>query len=154
MAKPPRASAKARRTAARLAAVQALYQQTLSGVDLVQVKSDFLEHYAGADLDGDQFVAPEESLWLSILDGIDQYSWQIDEAIAAAVHAAQPGRKVENTELLLKTILRCGVFELLHTATEKPIIINEYVDVAKAFYEGKEPGFVNAVLEQVARQKA
>lgn len=147
--KPPRASKKARITSARLAAVQALYQHALSGAPLAEVKLSFLDHYAGAKLDGDQFVMPDEAHWLAVLDGVESYEWQTDQAIEQGIHAAQPGRKTENMELLLRLILRCGAFELMHNTAEKPIIINDYVNIAKSFYDQKEPAFVNAVLDKI-----
>jgi len=136
-------------TAARLAAVQALYQQALSDASFTDVKAQFLEHYAGGDLDGDQLVPPDEAHWLMVLDGVENYAWQLDQAVDAAIHAAQPSRKVENMEILLRLILRCGAFEVLHKIAEKPIIINDYVNVAKAFYQLKEPAWVNAVLDKL-----
>lgn len=147
--KPPRASKKARLTAARLAAVQALYQQNMSGLDLSEVKTQFLEHYVGADLDGEQFVAPDEAHWLMVVDGVEQYGWQMDQRIDDAIHAAQPTRKTENIDILLRLILRCGCFELDQAMADKPIIINDYVNVSKAFYQGSESTLINGVLDRI-----
>lgn len=151
MTKPPRASKKARLTSARLAAVQALYQQQLSGNSLAQVKSEFLAHYSGADLDGEEFVTPDESHWLMVLDGVEQYGWQMDQKIDEAIFAAQPERKVENIDILLRLIMRCGCFELENKAAETGIIINDYVNITKSFYQLKESGFINAVLDKIAK---
>lgn len=148
--KPPRASKNARLTAARLAAVQALYQQNMSGLSLSEVKTQFLEHYVGADLDGDQFVAPDEAHWLLVVDGVEQYGWQMDQRIDDAIHVAQPSRKTENIDILLRLILRCGCFELDQGLIEKAIIINDYVNVSKAFYQGSEPSLINGVLDRIA----
>lgn len=149
--KPPRPSKKARLTAARLAAVQALYQQQLSGNSLAQVKSEFLEHYAGAKLDGDQFVKPDEAHWLLVVDGVEQYGWQMDNRINDAIHTAQPDRKTENIDILLRLIMRCGCFELDNQVSEMPIIINDYVNIAKAFYQLKESSLINGVLDRIAK---
>lgn len=149
VSKIPKPSRKARLTAARLAAVQTLYQQALSGTLLAEVKSQFLDHYAGGDLDGDDFIRPDESHWLMVVDGVEQYGWQLDGAIDAAIHAAQPERKVENIEILLRLIFRCGAYELTHSAAEKAIVINDYVNISKAFYQLKESAFVNAVLDKL-----
>jgi N utilization substance protein B len=149
--KPPRASKKARLTAARLAAVQALYQQAISGLPLAQVKSEFLAHYTGVELDGDVFVLPDESHWLQVLDGVEQYSWQMDQKIDEAIYMAQPERKTQNVDILLRLIMRCGCYELENKIAEEPIIINDYMNVAKAFYQHKEPSLINAVLDQIAK---
>ena len=148
--KPARSSKKARLTSARLAAVQALYQQALSGTPIAEVKAQFLEYYFGGNQDGDEFIRPDESHWLTVVDGVEQYGWQLDQAIDSAIHAAQPERKTENIEILLRLILRCGTFEVLHEIAEKPIVINDYVNISKAFYQLKESGFVNAVLDGLA----
>ncbi len=149
--KPPRSSRKARMTAARLAAVQALYQQSLSGSSLAQVKSEFLGHYTGVELDGEQFVLPDEAHWLQVVDGAHEYGWQMDQKIDEAIHFAQPDRKTENIDILLRLIMRCGCFELNYKLAEPPIIINDYVNVAKGFYQLKESSLINAVLDKIAK---
>jgi N utilization substance protein B len=141
-------------TSARLAAVQVLYQQALTARPMAELKSEFLQHYVGQDMDGDNFVIPDEAHLLAILDGVESYGWQLDSAIDEAIHAAQADRKTENLEILLRLILRCGVFELQHKIAEKPIIINDYVNIAKAFYQLKEPAFVNAVLDRFAKSES
>ena len=149
--KPPRPSRKARLTSARLSAVQALYQQQLSGNTLGQVKSEFLEHYAGGDLDGDEFVKPDEAHWLLVVDGVEQYGWQMDSKIDAAIHAVQSDRKTENIDILLRLIMRCGCFELEQKTADAPIIINDYVNIAKAFYQLKESTLINGVLDSISK---
>jgi len=154
MTKPPRASKKARLTSARLAAVQALYQQSLSGNSLSDVKSQFLDHYVSKDMDGEVFVAPDESHWLQVVDGVEQYGWQMDQRIDEAVKSAQPDRKTENIDVLLRLIMRCGCFELDNKLNEPAIIINDYVNVAKAFYQLKESSLINAVLDKIAKTQS
>jgi N utilization substance protein B len=151
--KPPRSSKKARLTAARLAAIQVLYQEALTARPLAVLKAEFLEHYVGQKLDGDNFVIPDEAHLLAVMDGVHAYGWQLDQAIDGAIHAAQPDRKTENLEILLRLILRCSAFELKDKLAEKAIIINDYINIAKAFYDLKEPAFVNAVLDKLAKSQ-
>ena len=147
--KPARSSRKARMTSARLAAVQLLYEQSLTSRPLAELKAEFLKHYAGQNLDGDKFVMPDEAHLLAVADGAQTYEKELDDQVDKAILGAHPEKKMENMEILLRLILRCAAFELLHTKTEKAIVINDYVNVARAFYTLKEPAFVNAVLDRL-----
>jgi len=142
-------SAKARRKAARLAAVQALYQVELSGNSLESVVREFIEHYIGHEIDGVSYVAAEPQLFADIVRGAWLRKPEVDGLLGAALDVRYP---VERLEALLRAVLRAGVYELFaHVDTPARILISEYVDVAKAFFGGREPGMTNAVLDNVAR---
>lgn len=147
-AKKTKGSPKARNTAARLAAVQVLYQMKLSNQDAGSALADFVRHRVGADLDGDVFVSADEELLRDIVTGVEQRWTDIDGMVAAAL---AEGRRGE-VEALLDAILRAGVYELLaHGKTDAGIIINDYLNVTTGFYGGSEPKLVNAVLDKIAK---
>lgn len=140
-------SAKARRTAARLAAVQALYQLELGDgparravYDLMQLRQDDLP---------EELVAPDDELLRKITEGVDERQTDIDGLLNPALAAS---RSLERSEPVLRAILRAGTFELLADGeTPHGIIINDYVNVAHAFFSASEPSKVNAVLNAVAK---
>ena len=141
-------SAKARRSAARLAAVQALYQIELTGAELEPVLGEFVRHRFGAELDGERYVEPEPALFGEIVRGVQARRADLDPMIRSALGAQWT---VERLELLLVAILRAGVWELLTQRAVAPrIIMNEYINLTHAFFGGREPGMVNAVLDRVA----
>ncbi|MEI7610891.1 MAG: transcription antitermination factor NusB [Rhodospirillaceae bacterium] len=143
-------SAKARRSAARLAAVQALYQIDLAGAAPETVLAEFVNHRLGHEVDGVSYVAADPELFSAIVRGTSGRRGDIDPMLSAALDAKIP---LDRLELLLRAILRAGVFELLaHGDIQPPIVIAEYIEVAKAFYAGREPGVVNAVLDHLARR--
>lgn len=142
-------SAKARRSAARLAAVQALYQSALVGTDVETVVGEFVKHRFGADLDGERYVEPEPTLFADVVRGTAVRAGDLDAMIGGALDRSW---SLDRLELLLRTILRAGAWELLANHAVAPrIVIAEYVDVAYAFFGGKEPAMVNAVLDRLAR---
>jgi N utilization substance protein B len=146
MSKP---SAKARRSAARLAAVQALYQMAVAGAGVEAVLGEFARHRFGADLDGERYVAPDPPLFAMIVRGVTERAADVDRLVAGAL---MPPWAADRLELILRIILRAGAWELLANR-EVPgrIVITEYVDVAHAFFGGREPGLVNAVLDRLGR---
>jgi len=142
-------SAKARRKAARLAAVQALYQIELSGTAVETAIGEFVKHRIGEEIDGAQFVAADPQLFADIVRGVSHRKGEVDGLLSAALDPKFP---LERLELLLRAILRAGAYEVFaHTDTHPRILISEYVDVAHAFFAGREPGMVNGVLDRVAR---
>ena len=142
-------SAKARRKAARLAAVQALYQIDLSGTNAESVLGEFIKHRLGHEVDGDTYVAADPQLFSDILLGSSARRVELDGMLASCLDATWP---VERLELIMRAILRAGAFELLvHVDTHPRIIISEYVDVSHAFFAGREPAMVNGVLDKLAR---
>lgn len=142
-------SAKARRKAARLAAVQALYQIELAGAGAESVIGEFVAHRLGHEVDGDRFVAGDPQLFADIVRGVTFRRTEVDGVLGSALDPRYP---LERVELLLRAIMRAGAYELFAHADLHPrIIISEYVDVAHAFFAGREPGMVNGVLDNVAR---
>ena len=141
-------SAKARRTAARLAAVQVLYQMDLVGVAPRVALGEFATHRVGQDLDGDLYVEPDMALLNGIVEGVAERQADIDAMLSASLQ----GHALERLELLLRAILRAGSFEILAHADVHPrIAINDYMNVAHGFFGGREPAMVNGVLDRIAR---
>ncbi|HSK41069.1 MAG TPA: transcription antitermination factor NusB [Arenibaculum sp.] len=142
-------SAKARRKAARLAAVQALYQVDLAGTNPETVLGEFIKHRIGQEIDGERYVAADPQLFADILRGTSARREEIDRILGGSLDPQWP---VERLELLLRAMLRAGAFELLaHSDTHARILISEYVDVGRAFFAGREPGMINGVLDRIAR---
>ncbi len=144
-------SRKARAMAARLAAAQVVYQQLgnpdVRSKDVIAAGKDFLDHYAGMDIDGETMVKPDTELFSGIIRGVIARQFDLEEAILESLRRAR-GDKAHKPELLLHAILLCGTYELYaHNEIDAPIIISDYVHVAKAFYDGREPALVNALLD-------
>ncbi len=138
---------------ARLAAVQALYQNHYEQQPLAQIVQDSAAHeFAGLrdDVDGGEAIpgSPDAELFGDIVRGVAANLAALDEMIAGALDARlSPSR----LELLLRSILRAGVYELLHhVKIPAGVIINDYVDVTRSFFNGKESGLVNGVLDKLA----
>ena len=137
------------RSAARLAAVQALYQIDKSGGPATRVVEEFLEHRLGREIDGDVYARADETLFADVVRGVCERLGEIDPLIIGALSADWP---MERVELVIRMVLRAGVYELLaRPDVPAAVIISEYVDVTHAFYGGNEPGFVNGVLDRIAR---
>jgi N utilization substance protein B len=146
---PVRGSAKARRTAARLAAVQALYQQAQTGQLALSIVEEFMNWRVGHTVDGVRYVSADPTLFTSIVRGTETKREEIDRLAGRAMDS---GERFGRLELLLQAILRAGLYELVnHTDLDAPLIIKEYVDVAAGFYGGAEPGLINGVLDRAAR---
>ena len=139
----------ARRSAARLAAVQALYQIDHSGAPGGQVLEEFLRFRLGDSFDTEQDVAPHKNLFSEIVRGVGAQEQGIDEIISAALSNKWT---FERVEIILRAILRAGVYELqARKDTPARVVITEYVDIAHAFYDGQEPGMVNGMLDRISR---
>ncbi len=142
-------SAKARRKAARLGAVQALYQIDLTGAAVETVVGEFVTHRLGEEIDGTKFVAGDPQLFSDIVRGAMHRKAEVDSVLTAALDPRFP---IDRLELLLRAILRAGAYEIaVHLDTHPRILISEYVDVGHAFFAGREPAMVNGVLDHVAR---
>ncbi|HVY20221.1 MAG TPA: transcription antitermination factor NusB [Bauldia sp.] len=138
------------RGAARLAAVQALYQMDLGGATLPDVLAEFEAHRLGKELDGDQYRSADAPFFREIVGGVVEHQRVLDPAVDAALATGWPLARVDAT---LRAILRSGAFELGHRGDiPARVVINEYVDVANAFYEGEVPAMVNAVLDTLAKR--
>jgi N utilization substance protein B len=138
------------RRAARLAAVQALYQMEMSGGGAGEVGAEFIAHRFDdiARLTGD---APDEAFFTAILDGVPQHQVEIDRTIAGALSEKWSLTRVDS---ILRAILRAAVYELVaRRDVPAKAVIDEYVALSGAFFGGDEPGFVNAALDNIARRK-
>lgn len=138
-----------RRTAARLAAVQALYQIELSDSSPANVVGEFIKHRLGHEGEGDSFGEADEGLFATLVEGTCARRDELDRHIAAAL---TPDWPLERLEIILRSILRAGAYEIL-ARPEVPVrvAISEYLDIAHAFFAGKEPGLINGVLDRLAR---
>lgn len=144
----PRAANK--RGAARLAAVQALYQMDVAGTGLLETTAEYESFRLGKEIDGAVYREADAQWFRAILAGVVEDQKTIDPVIRQALTEDWPLSRLDST---LRAILRAGVYELTRRADVPiPVIISEYVDIAKAFYEEEEPKLVNAVLDRVARR--
>jgi N utilization substance protein B len=150
-AKPDKEARKAnKRGAARLAAVQALYQMDISGTGLNEILAEFESHWLGREVEGAQYLPAEAAFFRDVVSGVvrDQRALdpQIDEALAK-------GWPLKRIEAVLRAALRAGLYEL-ENRRDVParVVVSEYADVAAAFVERDETGMVNAVLDQLARK--
>ena len=138
------------RSAARLAAVQALYQQEMEGTPIARLLREFHEHRLGAIIEEEQYFDAERDFFDDVVTGVDSRRPEIDEAIAAKL---AEGWSLERLDRPMRAILRAGTYELL-ARKDVPVgsVISEYVDVAHAFYDKRESGFVNGLLDAVAKE--
>jgi N utilization substance protein B len=140
---------KGSRSAARLGAVQALYQITSNSEPTSEVITQFLDTRLGQELDGDHYFPADEDLFTDIVSGVSSRVKDIDKALADTLKGSL---SLPRMETLVVAILRAGAYEIL-ARLDMPtaVIINEYVDIAHAFYDQKEPGLVNGILDTVAK---
>ena len=138
-----------RRGAARLAAVQALYQMDIAGTDLSEILAEYESHRLGGEVDGDKYLPADANLFREIVRGVVADQRALDPVIDKALTKGWPLKRVE---ALVRAVLRAGCFEL-QTRKDIParVIVSEYVDVANAFVDRDETGMVNAVLDMLAR---
>jgi N utilization substance protein B len=141
-------SAKAKKTAARLAAVQVLYQMRLNNQDAASALREYAAHRSGFNLDGDVLVPPDKELMSDIVNGVQSRWGDIENIVTGALAAGKKGE----VEPLLESILRAGVYEILaHGDIDTGIIIHDYLSVTAGFYEGPEIKLVNGILDKVAK---
>ena len=138
------------RGAARLAAVQALYQMDIGGTGVLEVVSEYETHRLGQEVDGDTYLKADASWFRSIVAGVVRDQKAIDPMIAQALQDDWALSRIDST---VRAILRAGTFELLERKdVPVPVIVTEYVEIARAFFEDEEPKLVNAVLDRIAKQ--
>jgi len=137
------------RSAARLAAVQALYQQEMEGTPTARLIHEFHDHRLGATIEGDTYVEAEQSFFDDLVWGAATRRDEIDALIADRL---VEGWSLERLDKPMKAILRAGAYELI-ARPDVPVasVISEYVDVADAFYDKREKGFVNGLLDAIAK---
>ena len=151
MSRPAKGERKAnRRGAARLAAVQALYQMDIAGTGLTDILAEFESHWLGGEVEGSQYLPAEAAFFRDIVGGVVADQRKLDPLIDAALAQGWPLKRVE---ALLRAMLRAGAYELdRRRDVPARVIVSEYVDVANAFVDKNETGMVNAVLDCLARQ--
>jgi len=137
------------RSVARLAAVQALYQMEVSGVGAEAVVREFSDHRFDRDIEGQLLAQADENFFAEVVRGVVADQAEIDRAIARRL---AEGWRLERIDATLRAILRAGAWELTkrHDVPHE-VSIDEYVEIAKSFFEGPEPGFVNGALDGIAR---
>ena len=149
-----KAAPKQARSVARLAAVQALYQMEVSSAGAEAVIREFSEHRFDRDLpaDGEHSVnlaQADEAFFADLVRGVVQNQRQVDAAVARRLAS---GWRLERLDATARAILRAGAYELTHRPdVPTEVVIDEYVELAKSFFEGPEPGFVNGALDAVAQ---
>ena len=137
------------RSAARLGAVQALYQQAMEAAPIARLLDEFHRHRLGAEIEDMQFIEAETAFFDDVVQGTLARSDEIDALITANLAA---GWKLERLDRTMVQILRAGTYELLARAdVGTPVVISEYLDVAHAFFDAREAKFVNGVLDAIAK---
>lgn len=138
------------RGAARLAAVQALYQMDVAGTGIKDIFAEFESHWIGREVEGTQYLPAEAAFFREIVGGVVREQRRLDPLLDAALARGWPLKRIET---VLRAALRAGAYEL-DKKRDIParVIISEYVDVTNAFVDKEETGLVNAVLDELARQ--
>jgi N utilization substance protein B len=138
------------RSAARLAAVQALYQQEMEGTPVARLLHEFHEHRLGATIEDATYHDAEIEFFDDIVSGADSRRAELDRLISARL---AEGWSLERLDRPMRAILRAGAYELV-ARPDVPVgsVISEYVDVAHAFYDKRESGFVNGLLDAIAKE--
>ncbi len=139
-----------KRGSARLAAVQAIYQMDLSSAPVNEVVTEYENLRIGQEVDGDTYLEADLGWFRGIVSGVVELQNQLDPMINDALPADWPLSRIDT---LLRAVMRSGCFELLKRKdVPAKVVINEYLDVAKAFFEEDEPRLVNGVLNRIARE--
>jgi N utilization substance protein B len=138
------------RAAARLAAVQALYQMDLAGTGINDILAEFESHWIGQEVEGDQYKPADIALFRDILSGVLSDQKSLDVMVDQSLQRGWPLARIES---VLRAILRAGAYEL-HQRKDIParVVITEYTDIGGAFFGRDEVGMVNAVLDGLAHQ--
>ena len=137
------------RSAARLAAVQALYQQEMEGTTLPRLLDEFHQHRLGKTIEDVEYADAEVAFFDDVVRGVDARRDEVDAAITKRLSA---GWNLARLDRPMRAILRAGTYELIARAdVPTKTVISEYVDVADAFYDKRETGFVNGLLDAVAK---
>jgi N utilization substance protein B len=138
------------RSAARLAAVQALYQIEFSGASAEQVIGEFVTLRLGQEIEGVRYAPADPELFADVVHGYHRHAAEIDAGLEACLEKARTLLKIE---AILRAILRAGATELkVRSDVPAKVVIDEYLDVAHAFFGGTEAAFINGILDRFARQ--
>lgn len=150
-AKPQAEGKKAnRRGAARLAAVQALYQMDIAATPLNEILAEFESHWLGNEVEGSKYLPAEAAYFRDIVRGVLAEQRALDPMIDKALSEGWPLKRIE---ALIRAVLRAGAYELGHKKDiPARVVVSEYVDIAHAFVDRDETGMVNGVLDALARK--
>lgn len=141
--------ARRRRSAARLAAVQALYQHASAGTPQAKLLAEFHDHRLGTEVEDEPLAAADQGFFDDVVSGTLARVDELDGLVAQFLGA---GWTLERLDRLMLQILRAGAYELVaRPDVPRAAVVSEYVDVAHAFYEQREAGFVNALLDRLGR---
>ena len=139
-----------KRAAARLAAVQALYQMEVAGKGLHEILAEFEVHWIGQEVEGEQYRPAEIAFFRNILEGVLADQRALDRLTDETLQNGWPLKRIE---AVLRAILRAGSYELVHRGdVPARVVITEYADVAGAFFDREEVGLVNGVLDSLAHK--
>ena len=140
-----------KRSAARLAAVQALYQMDIAATGLNEILAEFESHWIGREVEGEQYLPAEAAFFRDVVGGVVRQQRELDPLIDDALAKSWPLKRIE---AILRAVLRAGAYELdQRRDVPARVVVSEYVDIAHAFVERDETGMVNAVLDQIARNR-
>jgi len=138
------------RSAARLAAVQALYQMDMTGIDLTDVIAEFETHRLGKEVEGCQYRDAEASFFRDLVEGVVREQLRIDPVIDKQL---AEGWRLTRVDSILRAILRSGAYEILVRGdVPARVVISEYVDIAHAFFGEDEPKVVNGILDRLSHK--
>ena len=138
------------RSAARLGAVQALYQQQMEGTATARLLDEFHQHRLGKVIEEEEYAEADIDFFDDVVKGVDARRGEIDNLLTARLASGWTLARLDKTML---QILRAGTYELIARAdVPKAAAISEYVDVAKAFFDDREAKFVNGILDAVAKE--
>ena len=138
-----------KRGAARLAAVQALYQMDLAGSGLNEILAEFESHWIGREVEGAQYLPAEAAFFRDVVSGVVREQRELDPLIDEALSKSWPLKRIET---LLRATLRAGAYELAHKKdVPGRVVVTEYADIAGAFVERDEIGMITAVLNELGR---
>jgi transcription antitermination protein NusB len=144
-------SARQARSVARLAAVQALYQMETAGAGAEAVIREFSDHRFGRDLEGVRLAHADETFFGALVRGVVADQDAVDAAVRRRLAV---GWRLDRIDATARSILRAGTYELIRRRdVPAEVAIDEYVEIAKSFFEGPEPGFINAALDAIARDE-
>ncbi|MBY6128177.1 transcription antitermination factor NusB [Qipengyuania aquimaris] len=147
MSQNPRTQA---RSAARLGAVQALYQQQMEGTATARLLDEFHQHRLGQVIEEEEYAEADVDFFDDVVKGVDARREEIDDLLTARLASGWTLARLDKTML---QILRAGAYELIARAdVPMAAAISEYVDVAKAFFDDREAKFVNGILDAVAKE--
>ena len=139
-----------RRGAARLAAVQALYQMDVAGTPINEILAQFESYWIGREVEGEQYLPAEAAFFRDVVSGVVRDQAKLDPLIDDALSKGWPLKRID---AIIRAVMRAGAYELEHRKdVPARVVVTEYVDVANAFVDREETGMVNAVLDQLARR--